>query len=195
MLLLSAAMVEDVGRRRDPAGEPVAAAVPHRRDRRAGRHTGGEQEAGRQADRGSRAAADVLPPPAPPAWLLLLLLLVALQVWSGPLVGDAHVVLLFNRHDNDTATIRAPWDAVGLSRGQAYEVTDVWSHTTTHLVAERGAAIEAAVAPHGVMMYRVSPAVALTSVKHGRRTAAAASSSSRLRTSLLYREGELAAPL
>lgn len=75
------------------------------------------------------------------------------EVWMKPLADGARAVILFNR-GTEPATIAVKWDELGLGPRTTATVRDLWRH------ADLGPAhghLEAKVAPHGVVMLRVSP--------------------------------------
>jgi alpha-galactosidase len=74
------------------------------------------------------------------------------QAWAKPLANGDRAVALFNRGDTAT-TISTSADAVGLAHAAAYTLRNVWTHTDT----ESAGTISAAVAPHSVVLLRVSP--------------------------------------
>jgi hypothetical protein len=78
------------------------------------------------------------------------------EVWAGPLSNGDVAVVLFNRGVLP-ARITARWSDVGLARGAAAKVRDLWAH------AERGTftgEFSEWVPGHGVVMLRLSPVVA-----------------------------------
>lgn len=76
----------------------------------------------------------------------------ALQVWVKPLVNGDRAVALFNRGET-AATISTTTRVVGIPKSAAYALRNVWTHTTT----ESRGTISAAVKPHSVVLFRVSP--------------------------------------
>lgn len=73
------------------------------------------------------------------------------QVWTKPLAGGDVAVALLNR-GTTPQTISATAGQVGLATSGAYALLDLWQHTTT----ESAGTIAATVAPHGVVLLRVS---------------------------------------
>jgi alpha-galactosidase len=73
------------------------------------------------------------------------------QVWVKPLANGDRAVALFNRGDVAT-TIATTARAVGMQSSDSYQLRNVWTHATT----ESGGRISAAVAPHSVVLLRVS---------------------------------------
>lgn len=73
------------------------------------------------------------------------------QVWTKPLAGGDVAVALLNR-GTTPQTISATAGQVGLATSGAYALRDLWQHTTT----ESAGTIAATVAPHGVVLLRVS---------------------------------------
>jgi alpha-galactosidase len=76
-----------------------------------------------------------------------------LDVLTKPLAGGDRAVVLFNETDAP-ATITTTASQVGLRRARGYRLRDLWSGLT----AETPGPISAEVAPHAVVMYRVSRA-------------------------------------
>jgi alpha-galactosidase len=73
------------------------------------------------------------------------------EVWSRPLDGSSFAVALFNRGDA-TAKVEADWKALGI--GANPKVRDLWKHQDLGRVA---GTFSAEVAPHGVVLVRVTP--------------------------------------
>jgi len=73
------------------------------------------------------------------------------QVWSKPLTGGDRAVALFNR-GTSPQLISTTARQVGLKSAHGYDLRDVWQHSTT----ETAGRISAAVAPHSVVLLRVS---------------------------------------
>ncbi|WP_194911147.1 NPCBM/NEW2 domain-containing protein [Catenulispora rubra] len=73
------------------------------------------------------------------------------QVWTKPLAGGDVAVALLNR-GTTPQTISATAAQIGLPKSGAYALRDLWQHTTT----ESAGTIAATVAPHGVILLRVS---------------------------------------
>lgn len=76
------------------------------------------------------------------------------QAWSKPLANGDRAVALFNR-GTSPQVVSTTTRQVGLPPAFGYSLRDVWQHTTT----ETAGAISAAVAPHSVVLLRVSPRV------------------------------------
>jgi len=77
-----------------------------------------------------------------------------LQAWVKPLAGGARAVALLNRTDA-AARIGIEWQDLGLARGAAAEVRDLWAH------AGRGrhtGSWAAQVPSHGVVLVKLTPA-------------------------------------
>ncbi|HXY20246.1 MAG TPA: glycoside hydrolase family 27 protein [Gemmatimonadales bacterium] len=77
-----------------------------------------------------------------------------LQVWVKPLAGGGRAVALLNRTDAG-ARIAVDWPGVGLARGAAAQVRDLWAH------AERGRHVgswAAQVPAHGIVLVKITPA-------------------------------------
>ena len=77
-----------------------------------------------------------------------------LQVWVKPLAGGARAVALLNRTDA-AARIAVDWPGVGLARGLAARVRDLWAHV------DRGRQVgswAAQVPAHGVVLVTITPA-------------------------------------
>lgn len=73
------------------------------------------------------------------------------EVWVKPMADGSSAVVLFNRGEKTTALSVSAQEELGLPEGPAYRVRDLWAHKTR----VSGDRISAAVAPHGVVMYRV----------------------------------------
>ncbi|MEY9863369.1 alpha-galactosidase [Catenulispora sp. GAS73] len=73
------------------------------------------------------------------------------QVWTKPLAGGDVAVALLNR-GTTPQTISTTAAQIGLPKSGAYALRDLWQHTTT----ESAGTIAATVAPHGVVLLRVS---------------------------------------
>ena len=83
-----------------------------------------------------------------------------LEVWSKPLDGGAHAVILFNR-GTAPATIAVSWHELGFLPGSSLPVRDLWQKKDLGTIP---ATFSAPVPPHDVVMIRVgnisaSPAV------------------------------------
>ncbi|WOL06028.1 alpha-galactosidase-like [Canna indica] len=75
------------------------------------------------------------------------------EVWAGPLSGGKVAVVLWNR-GGSPAKITARWYDIGLSMSANVNARDLWAHKT--FGPFRGQ-LTAAVAPHAVKMYVLSP--------------------------------------
>ncbi|HEY3608456.1 MAG TPA: NEW3 domain-containing protein, partial [Pseudonocardiaceae bacterium] len=75
------------------------------------------------------------------------------QVFAKQEVGGDAVVGLFNTGDAPAA-VSTTTAALGLPASRQYRLTDLWSHATL----ESGGGVGATVPPHGVVLYRVTPA-------------------------------------
>ena len=73
------------------------------------------------------------------------------QVWTKPLAGGDVAVALMNR-GTTPQTISTTAAKAGLPNAGAYALRDLWQHTTT----ESAGAVSATVAPHAVVLLRVS---------------------------------------
>jgi len=76
-----------------------------------------------------------------------------LEVWSRTLADGGRAVLLFNRGDKP-AEIAFDWAEIGYPATVSAEVRDLWAHKPVGRMKGRYAAT---VAPHGVVMVRVTP--------------------------------------
>lgn len=76
-----------------------------------------------------------------------------LEVWARPLADGGRAVLLLNRSDKP-AEIAAGWAEIGYPVTLSAEVRDLWTHKSVGKAKSRFAAT---VAPHGVVMVRVTP--------------------------------------
>ncbi len=76
-----------------------------------------------------------------------------LEVWVRPLKGGEYAAVLFNR-GRTPADMKLGWDRIQLPADRAADVKDLWSKKLTKSV--RGS-YHAKVAPHGVVMLRVTP--------------------------------------
>jgi len=74
-------------------------------------------------------------------------------VLDKPLANGDHAVVLFNETDH-AATFGTTAKAVGLPHAAAYDLRDLWAHSTT----ETAGRIAASVPAHGTVKYRVSTA-------------------------------------
>jgi alpha-galactosidase len=75
-----------------------------------------------------------------------------LQVWVRPLADGSRAVILLNRTGAEEE-LRADWRAIGLEVGRA-QVRDLWAHADRGPVRD---AFVARVAPHAVVMVKVTP--------------------------------------
>lgn len=73
------------------------------------------------------------------------------QVWTKPLTGGDYAVALFNRGATPQV-ISTSAQQVGLEHAGSYALRDLWQHTTTETAGQ----ISATVAPHSVVLLRVS---------------------------------------
>lgn len=76
-----------------------------------------------------------------------------LEVWSKPMADGGRAVLLFNRGEGP-ARIEAEWPALGLPAKVDMRVRDLWAHRDLGRMRQR---FGAEVAPHGVVMVRLTP--------------------------------------
>eukprot|EP01111_Echinosteliopsis_oligospora_P002805 TRINITY_DN1438_c0_g1_i1.p1 TRINITY_DN1438_c0_g1~~TRINITY_DN1438_c0_g1_i1.p1 ORF type:complete len:510 (+),score=182.54 TRINITY_DN1438_c0_g1_i1:69-1598(+) len=76
-----------------------------------------------------------------------------LEVWAGPLAGDAVVVILFNRSPS-SASITADWTDIGLEASVTADVRDLWAHSD---LGKSTGSFTATVNSHGVVMVKISP--------------------------------------
>jgi len=65
----------------------------------------------------------------------------------------SRAVILWNR-GSEASTLSATWETIGLFPGTRARVRDLWQHADLGSLAER---VQAKVAPHGVVMLRVTP--------------------------------------
>lgn len=77
-----------------------------------------------------------------------------LQVWVKPLADGSKAVALLNRSAL-AASMTVSWPRIGLREGQAAAVRDLWAHQDRGTGSGRWSAT---VAPHGVVMLRITPA-------------------------------------
>jgi len=77
----------------------------------------------------------------------------AREVWVKPLADGSRAVILWNR-GSEASTLSATWETIGLFPGTRARVRDLWQHADLGSLAER---VQAKVAPHGVVMLRVTP--------------------------------------
>jgi alpha-galactosidase len=76
-----------------------------------------------------------------------------LQVWAKPLADGSRAVVLLNRSALPAAMTVA-WPRIGLPDNQTAQVRDLWAHEDRGAVSGR---VGATVAPHGVVMLRITP--------------------------------------
>ncbi|KQV59540.1 alpha-galactosidase [Pelomonas sp. Root1217] len=76
-----------------------------------------------------------------------------LEVWVRPLQGGEFAAVLFNR-GKTPADMKLKWDRLGLATEQKADVKDLWSKKVTKGVS---GSYGGKVAPHGVIMVRVTP--------------------------------------
>jgi len=76
-----------------------------------------------------------------------------LEIWARPLKGSEHAVVLFNR-GKAPAEMKVGWDQLKLAAGLKADVKDLWSKKVSKGV--RGS-FSGTVAPHGVLMLRITP--------------------------------------
>jgi alpha-galactosidase len=77
-----------------------------------------------------------------------------LEVWVRPLQGGEIAAVLFNR-GKTPADMKLTWDRLGLPADKKADVKDLWSKKVTKNVS---GSYGGKVAPHGVIMVRVTPA-------------------------------------
>lgn len=77
------------------------------------------------------------------------------DVWVKPLANGDRAVALLNR-GTKAVTLSVSASAIGLAHADRYTMNDLWTHTET----ETAGTIEATVAPHSAMLYRVLPGAA-----------------------------------
>jgi alpha-galactosidase len=75
------------------------------------------------------------------------------EVWIKPLADGSRAVILFNRATEERK-IAVAWEEAGLFPGGSVLVHDLWKHADVGVLTGR---YEAAVAPHGVVMVRLTP--------------------------------------
>jgi alpha-galactosidase len=75
------------------------------------------------------------------------------QVWMKPLGDGAKAVILFNR-GTEAGNIGVPWEDIGLAPVSKALVRDLWKKVDVGSFAGR---YEAKVAPHDVVMVRITP--------------------------------------
>jgi alpha-galactosidase len=76
-----------------------------------------------------------------------------LEVWVRPLQGGEHAVVLLNR-GKTPANMKVAWELLQLPNDQKADVKDLWSKQVTKNVS---GSYGGKVAPHGVIMLRVTP--------------------------------------
>jgi alpha-galactosidase len=77
----------------------------------------------------------------------------AREVWVKPLADGSKAVILFNRGTEESA-FSARWEDIGLAPAAKARVRDLWQKADVGTFEGR---YEAKVAPHGVVMVRVTP--------------------------------------
>ncbi|KAG6501871.1 hypothetical protein ZIOFF_041755 [Zingiber officinale] len=80
-----------------------------------------------------------------------------LEVWAGPLCPGSKVVILLNRDSQESSSITATWEDVGLPRHTSVEVRDLWKHET--LKGNSTGSLTATVGPHSCKMFILKPLV------------------------------------
>jgi alpha-galactosidase len=75
------------------------------------------------------------------------------EVWMKPLGDGSRAVILFNR-GTEERTLAVAWEEIGLFPGTKALVRDLWKKADAGSFSGR---YEAKVAPHGVVMLKVSP--------------------------------------
>jgi alpha-galactosidase len=75
------------------------------------------------------------------------------EVWMKPLSDGSRAVILFNRGTED-APIALSWEEIGLFPGAKARVRDLWRRADAGVSTGR---YEAKVAPHGVVMVKITP--------------------------------------
>lgn len=86
-----------------------------------------------------------------------------LQVWAGPLSGQRLAVVLWNRCSY-TATVTAPWNALGLEPNTSVSVRDLWQHKK--LGRSVVASFDAQVDAHDCHMYIFTPQAEAEAASH-----------------------------
>ncbi|WP_230628791.1 alpha-galactosidase [Sphingomonas sp. Leaf37] len=76
-----------------------------------------------------------------------------LEVWARPLADGSRAVILFNR-SAAPASISVAWPELGLTTRVKAEVRDLWAHKS---LGRKTGSFAATVAPHGVVMVKVTP--------------------------------------
>jgi alpha-galactosidase len=76
-----------------------------------------------------------------------------LEVWVRPLQGGEYAAVLLNR-GKTPAAMKLTWDRMGLPADRKATVKDLWSKKVTkHVRGSHGGTV----APHGVLMFRITP--------------------------------------
>jgi alpha-galactosidase len=75
------------------------------------------------------------------------------EIWLKPLSDGSRAVILFNR-GTEEAPIAVSWEEIGFFPGEKARVRDLWKRADAGTAAGR---YEARVAPHGVVMVRITP--------------------------------------
>jgi alpha-galactosidase len=75
------------------------------------------------------------------------------EVWMKPLADGSRAVILFNR-GTEAGDVSVSWEDIGLAPGGKVLVRDLWKQTEAGSFAGR---FEAKVAPHDVVMVRITP--------------------------------------
>ncbi|USU08365.1 glycoside hydrolase family 27 protein [Sphingomonadaceae bacterium OTU29MARTA1] len=76
-----------------------------------------------------------------------------LEVWARPLADGSRAVILFNR-SAAPASVSVAWPELGLTTRVKAEVRDLWAHKS---LGRKTGSFAATVAPHGVVMVKVTP--------------------------------------
>ncbi len=76
-----------------------------------------------------------------------------LEVWARPLADGSRAVILFNR-SAAPASVSVAWPELGLTTRVKAEVRDLWTHES---LGRKTGSFAATVAPHGVVMVKVTP--------------------------------------
>ncbi len=76
-----------------------------------------------------------------------------LEVWARPLADGSRAVILFNR-SAAPASISVAWPELGLTTRVKAEVRDLWAHKS---LGRKTGSFAATIAPHGVVMVKVTP--------------------------------------
>jgi alpha-galactosidase len=75
------------------------------------------------------------------------------EVWMKPLSDGSRAAILFNR-GSEEASIAVAWEEIGIFPGAKARVRDLWKKADVGVLTGR---YEAKVAPHGVVMVRITP--------------------------------------